>query len=82
MVLLESVRENLVVNFLGTQFQAKKASMNVLRNSGPLGHFWTKTCEKTQCAYQEKLHELGARSEHTPQKSLRRLARGQASQNC
>jgi hypothetical protein len=40
--LLENIGENFVVNFPGTQFQAQKASMNLLRKSGPLGHFWTR----------------------------------------
>jgi hypothetical protein len=66
---LESVGEN-VVNFSGTQFQAQEASINLLRKSGPLGHFWTrKFCVLTK----EKLDEIGATLEHTPQKSLRRL---------
>jgi hypothetical protein len=37
---LESIRENFIINFPGTQFQEEQASMNLLRKSGPLGHFW------------------------------------------
>jgi hypothetical protein len=33
------VEENFVVNFLGSQFQVQ-ASINFLRASGLLGHFW------------------------------------------
>jgi hypothetical protein len=35
-------RENFVVNFPGTQFQAQQASMNLVKKSGPVGHFWTR----------------------------------------
>jgi hypothetical protein len=50
MVPLESVGEYFVINFLGTQFQAQKASMNLLRKSGPLGHFRTRNLlENTVC---------------------------------
>jgi hypothetical protein len=36
---LECVRENFVVNFLGSQFQAQQAFINLIRKLGILGHF-------------------------------------------
>jgi hypothetical protein len=62
---LESVGENFVVNFPGTQFQAQEVSMNLLDEKRA----------REQCVLTtEKLDEIGARLEHTPQKSLRHLA--------
>jgi hypothetical protein len=72
---LESVGENFVVNFLGSQFQAQQASINLLRKSGLLGHFWTRNLlTNTNVFTEEKPDKVGARLEHTPQKSLRCLA--------
>jgi hypothetical protein len=72
---LESVQENFVINFPGSQFQAQQASMNFLIKSDLLGHFWTRNPFKNRRVLtEEKLDKIRARSEHTPQKSLRRLA--------
>jgi hypothetical protein len=37
---VETERENFVINFPETWFHAQAASINLLRKSGPLGHFW------------------------------------------
>jgi hypothetical protein len=51
--------------------------MNLLIKSGLLGHFWTRNLIKNlRVLTEEKLDEIGGSSEHTPQKSLRRLAQG------
>jgi hypothetical protein len=74
-VQLESVGENFVVNFPGSQFQAKQESINLLIKSGLLGHLRTINLLKTLHVITEKIpDEIRARLEHTPQKSLRRLA--------
>jgi hypothetical protein len=51
MVPLESVGENFVINFPGSQFQAQQASMNLLMKSGLLCHFWTGNLLKMLGAY-------------------------------
>jgi hypothetical protein len=33
---------------------SKNAPINLLRNSGPLGHLWPRNLYKTQCAYRSK----------------------------
>jgi hypothetical protein len=72
---IESFGENLVINYPVSQFQANQASMNLLIKSDLLGHFRTINLLKERCVLtDEELDEIGARLEHTPQKSLRRLA--------
>jgi hypothetical protein len=46
-VLLESVQDNFVVNFPGTQFQAQHASIIFINNISLLGHFWTNFLKRT-----------------------------------
>jgi hypothetical protein len=60
----ESVGENSNAYFLGTQFQAQEASVNLIRKSGPLGCLLTRNLLKMLCAYR-KIYEIGARLEHT-----------------
>jgi hypothetical protein len=67
-VLLESVGENYVINFLRKQFQEEEASINLLKISGLLV-FLDKKPRTVG-----KIDKIGARLEHTPQKSLRHLA--------
>jgi hypothetical protein len=65
-VLLESVGENFVISFPGSQFQAQ-ASMNLLIKSSLLGHFWTgNLLKKCYVQTEEKLDEILARLEKTP----------------
>jgi hypothetical protein len=56
-VLLENVEESFVVNFLVSQFQAQQTSINLLINSGLLGHFWTRNLIKTACAYRRETRQ-------------------------
>jgi hypothetical protein len=73
-VLLESAKK-IVINFPGTQFQAQLIFVNLLRKSGPLGHFWTRNLlENVKCLPDKKIDETGATLEYTAQKSLRCLA--------
>jgi hypothetical protein len=60
-VLLDSVGENFNVNFPETQFQTQKASMNLLRNSGALNHFWTRNLLEIA---EEKVGEIRAKPHH------------------
>jgi hypothetical protein len=46
--------ENFVVNFSGTQFQTQEASMNLLRKSGPQGHFWTRNVLENAVCFSKK----------------------------
>jgi hypothetical protein len=49
--------------------------MNLLIKSGLLGHFWTRhLLKKRSVLTEEKLGETRSGLEHTPQKSLGRLA--------
>jgi hypothetical protein len=74
-VTLESVGENFVINFPGSQFQAQQAPINLLRKSGLLGHFWTiNQLKKLSVLTEEKLDMTEDRLEHMPHKSLRHLA--------
>jgi hypothetical protein len=68
-VTLESVEANFVINSQRTQFQAQEASMNLLRKSGPLGHFQTKiSARKCNVLTEEKLDEIGDSFVHISQK--------------
>jgi hypothetical protein len=61
---LQIVGENFVVNFPGTQFQTQEASVNIVRKSGLLGHFWTiNLLENALCLLKNK-DEIEARLEH------------------
>jgi hypothetical protein len=71
---VESAEENFVVNFPGT-VPSKRGIHIRIRKSGALGHLWTNNqVENDVCLPNNKLDEIGTRLEHTPQKSLRRLA--------
>jgi hypothetical protein len=39
--------------------------MNLLRKSGPLGHFWTIILLQNVVCYRRKLNDIGRRLEHT-----------------
>jgi hypothetical protein len=72
---LQSVGEDFVVNFPGSQFQAQQQSINLLIKSCLLGHSRTRNLLKARHVSTEmKPDEIRAGLEHTPQKSLRRLA--------
>jgi len=72
-VLPESVRENSAINFLGSQFHAQKASLNLLMKSSLLDHFWTRNL-LTNILTEEEVVETGAKLDCSPQLSLRHLA--------
>jgi hypothetical protein len=61
---VESVGENFVINFSGTQFQVQGTSRNLLRKCCPLGQKNLLENVFTE----EKLDEIEAKLEHTPQK--------------
>jgi hypothetical protein len=70
----KSVRENFVTNFPGSQFQVQQASMNLIkvRSTGSL--LDKKPDKKCHVLIKEELYKIRARSENTPQNSLRCLA--------
>jgi hypothetical protein len=69
-----NVGENFVINFPRTYFQAQETSMNFLRKSGTLVHFWKRNLVENTVLSEGKLDETGARLENTRQKSVRCLA--------
>jgi hypothetical protein len=59
---LQSVGENFVVNFLGSQFEAREAFKNILIKSGLLDHFWIRNLLKRRRVLpEEKLDEIRAK---------------------
>jgi hypothetical protein len=71
---IERFGENVVVNFPGSQFQAQQASINKEESQLCWVTSGQETCQKRRVLTEEKLDGTGAGLEHTPQKSLRRLA--------
>lgn len=55
MVPLKRFGENSLVNFPGTQFQTKDASMMVLIKSSILGKLWTRNPLKKSSAYEREI---------------------------
>jgi hypothetical protein len=72
-------RQNIIVIFPRSQFEAQQAAINVSVKSGILRHLWTRNLiKKSRVHTEEKLDEIRAGVEHTSQKSLRHLARENA----
>jgi hypothetical protein len=72
--LLESVGENFVVNFLKKEFPADKQFTIRWINLDQWGSQDKKQRHKCQVLNEERLGDIGVRLEHTPRKSLKRLA--------
>jgi hypothetical protein len=62
---LQNVGENFVITFLGTQFQALRFINYLINKASSTGSHLDK--KAMQCAYRQKLDEIGARLEQTPQ---------------
>jgi hypothetical protein len=60
--------------FPGIKVQAQQASMNLLIKQVYWVTSWQETCLKKRILTKEKLDEIWARLEHSPQKSMRCLA--------
>jgi hypothetical protein len=61
---LENVREN-IINYPESQFQAQKASINLLIKSGLLGHFWRRILLKNiMCLPNKSRQNMGWVSTH------------------
>jgi hypothetical protein len=57
---LVSVRENFVLNFPKSHFQAQQAPISLLIKSGLLGLFWTRNVlKKCHVLTEEKLDKIG-----------------------
>jgi hypothetical protein len=59
---LGRVGKNFDLNIPGTQFQGLEATTNILRKSGPLGHFWARNLRRVLT---EEKEEIWAKLEHT-----------------